>query len=164
MTTYAVLHFVSSSHDVSPPRRHLQLAQARREPVHLLERPERGAVQLAVRRVPLAALGRLHQAVAAQVEFESEFWKPGNRISGSRVGTGHFQALWVNWIQLVQTVPPATGARRAAAPRCRAWPRPTPPPPPPARRPHPQRQQRQRQQRQQQQQKRGRWRWQYQWC
>jgi hypothetical protein len=41
-------------------------------------------------------------AVAVQVDFESKGLKPAYRISGSRVETRRFQALWVNSIQLVQ--------------------------------------------------------------
>jgi hypothetical protein len=40
--------------------------------------------------------------VAVQVAFESKGLKPGYHFIGSRVETRRFQALWVNWIQLVQ--------------------------------------------------------------
>jgi hypothetical protein len=40
---------------------------------------------------------------ASQVASESKgFWKPGVHFIGSRVETGRFQAMGVNWIQLVQ--------------------------------------------------------------
>jgi hypothetical protein len=60
------------------------------------------------------------QGVAAQVDpFGEQALKPGFHFIGSRVETRRFQALWVNWIQLIQGPHQGDGAElrvlRAAA-------------------------------------------------